>query len=489
VRAVIYKRVSDDEQVKEGYSLDSQRAICMRWIADKNYSLVDEYTDEGKSAKNMKRPDLQRLMRDIESRKFDVLVFWRLNRLTRNLKDKIHLFELCDKYNVSIKSMSEEIDTTTASGRMVTNLLVSVAQGEREQTAENVHATMLELAMKGVRNGAVAPYGYDSVDGKLVINPMEAEVVKRIYALYQRNIGIRGIAKMFNNDSIPKGDRVGTWSDNSVYYILTNPTYCGKLRWNYRKQAGKRTGNEIIADGDHEPIISEEEFQRVQKMRELRAKIGKRATSIYCFTGVLRCERCGYAMIGDSKPTKHGRSRYYKCIGRHNYGTCKMPNIAERSVHEAFLGVFDPDPANLEQYYVSEVAVASDEAQLRDQLESELESILKRKKKWQIAYANDAITLEELKEHTDEDKKREEYIKKELEGMTEQKRSHMDPSEVIQQLKHLRKLWYQIDDEIAKKNFINEVFSHITINTEVTEAKGGPGRRVPCYVADWDFEP
>lgn len=487
MKAALYIRVSTEEQAREGYSIEAQKEICIRWLTDKKYDVVDIYVDDGYSSKNMKRPALQRLMADAPNRKYNLVVFWRLNRLTRSVKDKEYLFDLFAKHNIGIKSMSEELDTTTASGRMVTNLLVSVAQGEREQTAENVWSTMYEQALKGKRNGAVAPYGYDLVDGRLIVNAIEAEVVKRIYSLYQKNHGVRYIAKLFNAEGIPKGHG-SKWADHTVYYILTNPTYCGKLRWNYRKLSGARTGKEIIVDGDHEPIVSEEEFNRIQNMRGLRKKIGLRATSDFSFTGVAKCARCGYGMIGSSMARKNDRYRYYKCIGRHNYGICDMPIIAELSIHDAFIEVFNPDTTNTEQYYVEpEIAVTSEEVDIRKKLLEELDNIQKRKKKWQIAYANDVISLEDLKQHTDEDKKREEFIKSQLEGLTEQKKSYMDPKEVIQQLKQLRDIWYQIDDEVAKKNFINEVFSHITINTDVTEAKGGPGRRVLCYVTDWDF--
>jgi site-specific DNA recombinase len=165
-----------------------------------------------------------------------------------------------------------------------------------------------------------------------------------------------------------------------------------------------------------------------------------------------------------------------------------MPIIAERSVHEAFLDILDPDKNNIAQYYVApEVAAASEDETLLESLQNELENIQKRKKKWQIAYANDVISLEDLRQHTEADRQREEFIKKQLEELPNKKRSHTDPSEVIRMLQQLHSIWYQIDDEVAKKNFINEAFTRISINTDVTEAKGGPGRRVPVYITDWEF--
>jgi site-specific DNA recombinase len=166
-----------------------------------------------------------------------------------------------------------------------------------------------------------------------------------------------------------------------------------------------------------------------------------------------------------------------------------MPIIQEKSINEAFLQALSPDFDGIEKLVVvNEVAAASEDISLREQLESELESVLKRKKKWQMAYANDAITLEELKQHTSEDKQREEYLRSQLEETPKMQKSHWSRDEIIQQLRQLHSLWYQITDETAKKNFLHEIFEYITINTDVTEAKGGPGRSVPVYITGWDFK-
>jgi site-specific DNA recombinase len=487
MRAALYIRVSTEDQAREGYSIEAQRSFLEKKALEWEYTIYDVYIDDGYSAKDTRRPALQRMLKDAEKRLYDVVIYWRLDRLTRSSKDFHKLIERLSQHKVSIRSATERVDTTTAMGVFQLELSVSLAQLERQTISERVHFVMEDRHIKGKRNGAVAPYGYDLVDGKLVINPIEAEIVRKIFHMYTNNTGFRGIAKMLNEGKVPKGD-LNKWSDNSVYYILNNPTYCGKLRWNYRKLAGQRTGKEVIVDADHEPIITVEEFEAAQKVREFRKKVGRAATSSYSFTGVLKCGRCGYSMIGDSKATKNGRSRYYKCVGRFNYGLCNMPIIAERSVNEAFLDILDPDKNNLAQYYVApEVAAASEDENLIESLRNELENIQKRKKKWQVAYANDVISLDDLRQHTEADRQREEFIKKQLEELPNKKRSHTDPSEVIRLLQQLHSIWYQIDDEVAKKNFINEAFEYITINTDVTEAKGGPGRRVPVYITGWDF--
>lgn len=488
MKAALYIRVSDEEQVREGYSIEAQKTLLLKRAQQLEYDVHDIYIDDGYSAKDMKRPALQRMLKDVETGAFQVVLFWRLDRFTRKSKDFQKMMETLGKYNAGIKSATENIDTTTAFGRFSLELTVSLAQLERETTAERVRFVMEDRHLKGIRQGAVAPYGYDLVDGKLIINPIEAEVVKRIFSMYQQNDSFRVIAKKLNAEGVPKGEG-SLWAEHTVHYIITNPIYCGKLRWNYRKQSGRKTGNEIIVDGSHEPIISEEEFEFVQQMRDMRRRLGKKSTSTYAFTGVLRCGRCGYSMYGSSQPKKSGVHRYYKCQGRFNMGICDMPVINEVSVSEAFVNMLEDFEKIQNQIKASEeVAAASDSVQLAEQLKSRIQDIQKRKKKWQLAYANDVISLEELREHTEEDKKEEAYLRSQLEGLSETQKSPWSRDEIIQRITALRDTWYQIDDEAAKKNFLNFAFEHITINTDVTEAKGGPGRRVPVTVTDWDIK-
>lgn len=488
MKAAIYIRVSTEEQAREGYSIESQREICTRFINERKYDLTEVYIDEGYSSKNLKRPDIQRMLKDIELHKFNILVFWRLNRLTRSVKDKEFLFELFDSKRIDIKSMSEELDTTTASGRMVTNILVSVAQGEREQTAENVHSTMYERAAIGLRNGAVAPYGYTIVDGKLIVVPDEAEVIKRIYDLYEKPLSFRAIAKLFNQEGIVKRG-TSKWADFTVQYILTNPVYCGKMRWNYRKASGKRTHKEIITDGTHEPIITVEHFERIEQLRNRRAVKREKVSSDFHFTGVLRCNRCGYGMIGlTQRDNKTGKSRrFYRCLGRSNYGICNMPIISEVALTEEFLNCLKEDNVMFQKLISvpDHVNVENDGGQ--DIIKREIESVHRRRKKWQEAYANDAITLDELKSHMDEERAKEEMLKARLEPATATVKSLRSKEEIIEVLQTLRSAWYEIKDELAKKTFIQEAYKEIIINTPVERGVARPGKLMPVDIVDWKF--
>lgn len=485
MRAALYIRVSTEEQAREGYSVDSQTEVGLRWIQQNKHELVDTYVDEGFTSKNLKRPDVQRMIADAEKNKFDLLVFWRLNRLTRNVKDKVSLFELFDTNRIAIKSMTEELDTTTASGRMITNILVSVAQGEREQISENVHATMYERAMKGIRQGAVAPYGYSLHEKQLSIVPHEAEIVKRIFEMYQSPMSDITIAKHLNADRVPRSS--GKWSGFAINYILTNPTYCGRLRWNFRKIEGKRTYQEIIVPGTQEAIISEELFDRIQAMRKRRSVKREKVVSHYAFTGILRCNRCGSAMIGKKQTRQSGKyTRYYACHGRSNSGICNMPLIQEGVIERMFLDALKEDSEQFKKLLVFEEVKIDDKATIA--LQNELEQIQKRKRKWQEAFANDAITLADLKARTAEEKAKEDIIVGKLQVAPEKEKSSYSQKELLGLIKTFADLWHSVQDERAKKSFVQEVFSMIKIDSEMERGViGGPNTYTPAHIVDWSL--
>jgi len=145
---------------------------------------------------------------------------------------------------------------------------------------------MMERHQKGLRNGAKAQYGYDLVKGKLVISPEQAEIAKKIFDMYTNKLaGFREIAIHLNRD--PKKPDEKVWNYSTVRYVLMNPMYCGKLRWNYRKASGKPTGQEIIVNGNHEPIIDELSYYRVFNEISSRSKGGKTTSPDFTFSVII----------------------------------------------------------------------------------------------------------------------------------------------------------------------------------------------------------
>lgn len=161
MKCVIYRRVSTDMQVEEGISLDMQRLRLEQYAKSQGWVVVNDYCDEGYSAKNTERPAFQQMIKDMKKKQFDIILVYRLDRFTRSVSDLHSILKIMDEYNVKFKSSTEIFDTTTATGRMFITLVATLAQWERETTAERVRDSMHKKAELGLRNGAKAPMGYD----------------------------------------------------------------------------------------------------------------------------------------------------------------------------------------------------------------------------------------------------------------------------------------------------------------------------------------
>ena len=488
LRGLQYIRVSDEEQAIEGYSITAQKSLLDRRFAEWGAQVVGVYIDDGYSAKDMRRPDLQRMMKDLETVRPDFIAFWKLDRWTRKGRDWNIMKDTLKKYGIELRSaIGENLEDDTAAKRFSVGLNVLLAEFEREQVSERVHFVMSERQIAGLRNGAKPPYGYDLVDGKLVINHAQAEVVRKIYRMYTTElIGIRSIAVNLNRDPERPDDR--KWNYTSVRGVLTNPAYVGDLRWNYRKASGKRTGKEMITQNTHEPIIDREVFDRINEEVAGRAKGGKTVVADHVFSGVLRCARCGYAMTGFSAKKRDGRHKYYRCVGRAQFGTCNLPIFRADKVEEALLTALDYDSEQLRKLIdISVDTKRKDRESIRLRLLSELETIKKRKKKWQLAYADDAISLEELKERTSEDSAREAEIAIELQKAPEAPRTRWTKEELLHQVTRLLEVWQDAEDR-EKKAFVRELFESITINGKTEHAHGAPGKFAEPIVVDFQLK-
>lgn len=477
MRAALYLRVSTEEQSREGYSISAQKDRLTAYVHSQEWEIVDYYSDEGFSAKDTNRPDLQRLIIDVKQRKVDVVLVHKLDRFTRSVKDLYALLDEFEQYKCGFRSAQEQFDTTTPMGRAMMGMLGIFAQWEREVIAERVFIGMEQKHIGGERNGAIAPMGYDLVDGKLVVNTEKAEFVKRLFQMYSKQNGIHKMMQILNKEGI-------TLNHRTIYYILCNPVYYGMIRWKYRKD-GVRTDNEDIRPGSHEPIVTEEEFMRVQLIRTDRARRGKAATSDFPFTGVLKCSRCGHSMVGSSRQLKNSRRRFYRCSGRVNYAKCDMPQIPEKSIEAAFLKSLKYSKKEIMSMIVVPPPNKEKKVQF-DVIERKLIEINKRKKKWQIAFANDAITLEDLKFHTEEDRRVETELRKQLEELPQPNRQVYSKSEIADQLSMLQKVWGTINDDIAKKNFIEEIYESMVIYTDATP-RAGRGNDFEVEIKDFKF--
>ncbi|UCB58609.1 MAG: recombinase family protein [Thermoplasmatales archaeon] len=253
VRVAIYTRVSTEDQAKEGFSLDAQMEKLKSYCKARDWEIGGEYIDDGYSGRNLKRPAYH-LMMD-EMYKWEILLVVKMDRIHRNSKNFMLMMEELKKNEKEFVSMTESLDTSTAMGRFVMDIIQRIAQLESEQIGERVY---IGMEQKARTNGGVLgfniPYGYDYIDGKLQINNEEAIIVKEIYSLYNEGKSMGEISKMLNSNKIST-KKGGLWAKKTISKILKNPTYCGYLHW-----------EDFVNKSDHEKIICIDDFNEIQNL-------------------------------------------------------------------------------------------------------------------------------------------------------------------------------------------------------------------------------
>ncbi len=255
LRCAIYTRKSTDEGLEQAFnSLDAQREACVAFVVSQKHEgwtvLQTLYDDGGYSGGTIERPALKRLIADIEAGEIDVVVVYKVDRLTRALSDFAKLVEIFDRRGVSFVSITQQFNTTTSMGRLTLNVLLSFAQFEREVIGERVRDKIAASKKKGMWMGGSVPLGYDVKDRKLVINRAEAQTVVEIFRRYLRLRSVRALAEELANAGIRSKRRVhadGTgygnqrFSHGALYLLLQNRTYLGEATHKGNSYPGQHT--------------------------------------------------------------------------------------------------------------------------------------------------------------------------------------------------------------------------------------------------------
>jgi site-specific DNA recombinase len=242
-RCAIYTRKSSEEGLEQEFnSLAAQREACEAYIHSQQHegwvSARTCYDDGGFSGGNLERPALQRLLADIQAGRIDIVVVYKVDRLTRSLADFARLVELFDAEAVSFVSVTQQFNTTSSMGRLTLNVLLSFAQFEREVTGERIRDKIAASKKKGMWMGGNVPLGYDADERALVINPAEAETVRHIFALYREHGCVRRVKDEADRLGLRTkrirtangAERGGTqFSRGHIYHLLSNPIYTGQI--------------------------------------------------------------------------------------------------------------------------------------------------------------------------------------------------------------------------------------------------------------------
>jgi DNA invertase Pin-like site-specific DNA recombinase len=282
VRCAIYTRKSTDEGLEQEFnSLDAQREACLAYIASQRHegwtAIKQQYDDGGFSGGSLERPGLKQLMADIEAGKIDVVVIYKIDRLTRSLSDFARIVEVLEKGNASFVSVTQSFNTKTSMGRLMLHVLLSFAQFEREVGAERVRDKIAASKAKGMWMGGMVPLGYDAVNRRLIVNEEEAHTVR---ALFQKFVEVQSVPELLawsRQQGLGTKQRIsggliiggGPFQYGALRHLLGNRTYVGEVCHRGRAYAGQ-----------HEAIVDRALFDQAMKILAQRTPASARGPKL-----------------------------------------------------------------------------------------------------------------------------------------------------------------------------------------------------------------
>lgn len=456
VRCALYTRKSVTEGLDQEFnSLHAQREAGEAYVASQKHqgwvNLPDHYDDGGFTGGNMARPALKRLIADIEAGKVDCVVVYKIDRLSRSLLDFARLMELFERRKVSFVSVTQSFDTGTSMGRLMLNVLTSFAQFEREIISERTRDKIAATRRKGKWTGGPPVLGYDlDRDAqRLVVNRAEAERVRTIFALYLEHgsfmpvleeLARRGWVnkRHLTKKEVHRGGK--PFCRPSLYRVLANPLYAGKVR--YR--------DELFA-GEHEAIVDAKTWNRVQQTlrRNGEAKGNRHGNSGALLKGLLRCKSCNRAMT-PAHSTKGGRRySYYACTGAQKKGwaSCPSKSVPAQAIESFVLGRIRSIGQNPEVLHETLAQTRAIQESRSVELQKEMRAIARDLARWheevrdlasEPASGSSAGRLADLHERIAQAERQQAELHREAERLAS---SQVDDAEIAQALRQFDPAW------------------------------------------------
>lgn len=300
--AAIYCRVSTEDQVREGYSLGEQLEKLKDLCKFRNYKVYGVYEDAGISAKDMDhRPEFKKMLEDVKNKKVNVIVSYKLDRLTRSVRDLETLISELEKYDCSLECAMDDINTSTANGRFFVRMLTVLSQLEIERVSERTKFGLVG-AIKDGHIPVRKTLGFMRDNKKLIINPNESDIVLRIFDLYLKGNSYQRIANIFNKENVLNKK----WYDTTILKILSNPLYKGDYI------SGGRTGTPVLYEGVVEPIVSKKMWEECQVQTRKNTRNYTRRND-YIFFQKIMCSKCHRIMACKAPGGSKKKYIYYKC--------------------------------------------------------------------------------------------------------------------------------------------------------------------------------
>ena len=388
-------------------SLDSQRHRLVSFVDLKNVQesnwgkVIDYYVDEGFSAKDTKRPALQRLLKDLRAGKVNLILVTDLSRLSRNILDFCLLLEDLRKHNGKFLSVKEQFDTTTAAGEMMVFNMINLAQFERKQTAERVSQNFHSRALRGLLNGGPVILGYDKKPenpSHYIVNQTEAPIVREIFRIFLEEGSLGRTAQKLNDSKIPRKlgiDRQfrlaseGIWTPISVKNLIQNKAYIGIREVN--KKYKHKVQNSLKPWQQHKDskavwpaIVTNEIFENAQNILAAARTLERPGKthpkgSPFILTGVLKCNECNAPFVGE---TAHGRMSSHRYYGHKQYQKipfkCSVRRFSADAAEEAVENHLSAIALNPKELDRIEIVLAEERHENTDDLRVEKERVQTR---------------------------------------------------------------------------------------------------------------
>ena len=445
MRSGIYVRVSTDDQRDNGYSIDSQLRMIKEYCEKNDYDIVDVYNDAGHSGKDLMRPEMQRLLKDIKSKKIDKLIAIKVDRLTRNNYDGFWLLNYCEEHDVKIELILEPYDVSTANGEMIFGMNLVFGQRERKEIGARTKRAMEEMALEKI-HPSKAPYGYtrNKETGHLEVEPIEAQVVKEIFELCKKGHSTRNIATIMKDNNAYL--KQGKWKSDRVYKILTNSIYIGVFE--YGKY--KRKPQDVLRVEDYcEPIIDITTWNTTRANLE-KNKHPNYGEHIHLFAGLVKCPICNEILAasesfktykGNTKVYYHLKCKNTNCKGQgYHYNSDKIEDKLKRILNELTRFMYD----NSNEI----ITCSSNKSKEVKDIEKAIEKLKVQEKRLVDLYLSSTLDVETINHKND-------VIKKEIDKLTK-KKTTLDPDNDFKEytVELLKKLDYEEDngDFIFKNN-------------------------------------
>lgn len=462
-----YARVSTIEQAKEGYSIGEQQERLEKYCESMGWKIYNIYVDAGFSGASTDRPALQQMLLDIKFGRIQKVVVYRLDRLSRSQKDTLKLIE--DDFlanNVDFVSMRENFDTSTPFGRAMIGILAVFAQLEREQIKERMEMGKDARAKLGKYMGGIhVPFGYDYEEGELKINDYEAMIIREMFRMVIEGHTVHSIIKTFNE----KGYRTREtfWRDKTCRRMLSSEIYIGNIK--YKQKWFK---------GNHDPIISIDDFEEVQRILDKRLDARKKQMGINpgkvnsYLGGILFCAHCGAHYTRNSQTCVSKGKKYtyhrYTCNSRYSHGRKELvhdPDCKNKTWREAELNelVFD----QIKQLALEENHPKPDESKNENSikiLEDRIKELNSQILKLMDLYKLDSIPFELLQNKIKDIDEQKKQLEAQLLDLKNEDKKKLSMKETIKLARSF--------DEVLKNGSFDEIRHVITTLIEYIEIDG-----------------